>query len=411
MSLVDNSFVYDRLMELSHTTYNNTVTTSFNVTHKVSGIFVGILENNILAMKDYFFRALQENQTVTADPIYGANRYRRISKVGFGSFSDVYSALDILTNEMVAIKVGKLYSPHFLNLMKKECVLQDVLSRGGIESVLKVRDCYIDTNEGKGNSVCIVMKLLPSPNLNEKYIKPSASRLQMPVEKILDIGRKTLVAIKTFAKIGFLHADLKTSNMSDENGLTILDFGSCISIKPEHKNYFLGFVHTRGYRSPEAILHSSLSEKSDMWSLGVVLFELYTHTKLFHVYGADTLETERNDLRLMVELFSTFPPQEMIDASYNGYYKNFLTRIFNNSDWDPDRWELVKGSFPIQQNDSRVLTIEKRMSNAYRERYCLAMKAGIEYTEKFNDVNKLILIVKSLVAYKRPSIDDAIAMF
>jgi serine/threonine protein kinase len=373
---------------------------------KVHDIFKSVFRNNLIAMAEYFNRAFQKKDKVKRKCFFGESRYLRRKLIDFGAFSNVYSAYDRLTGQIVAIKEGKIFEPFMMmqtiKLMQSEIERQEIAS-SVTSTILKVKDFYV---KKEGGALCFVMEKLPSPNLYIKYIKPSKTRLQMPADRVIDIGYNVLRTIKKLEENKILHADIKPENLSDDNGLTVLDLGSAMSLEQNFNNYFRSFIQTRRYRSPEAMLRAPLTIQSDMWSLGCVLFGLYTQTNLFNVSGGDSLDTERSDLQLIIELLGEYPPQTMIDESLDGYYKNFLVR---KNDGNDGEWQLMK-IFPRLAN-TKSQSIESRMELTWNERLKQAQMSGKESCDDRCDVGRLIGLVKSFVAYDRPSIDDAIAMF
>jgi serine/threonine protein kinase len=420
MVFVDNSF-YNDVAAQQHMVKSKVVPPLYMI-NDVDAAFSGILLSNMNDLADFFNRALQTNTHITETCVFGENRYALDKKpLNEGGGSYVYSAYDKISGRVVAVKIGNPDVPFVNQMMRKEFVLQDHLSKH-LSTVLPIRDCFVYKGQS-GDSVCVVMDKLESSDLFDKYVLGNTQQSVMPVEKILDVGYKTLVSMRKFEELGILHGDIKSENLSDENGLTVLDFGGSMLLSFLGNNYGNSYTQTRGYRAPEIILNSELNgAKSDVWSLGCVLFELFAKERLFEVFDLEeTLDSQRNDIQLIAETLGSYPPEHMIYQSRNGYANNFFVKNPYSSNFMLNYdgavysdiycsiskvWELVK-KFP-RPNGFKATSIRDRMKLAAKRRAFYTNDQLEGCTGVYE--NKLIDIVESLISYNRPSVVDAIAM-
>jgi serine/threonine protein kinase len=205
--------------------------------------------------------------------------------LGKGATGTVYLARDTFTGKEVALKTiepevfrdpefGTVYRSQFLN----EASLAGKLRHPHIVAIL---DAVVGENSGY-----IAMELVTGGDLS-RYVTPQTL---LPVADVLQIGFKVCGALEYAAKEGIVHRDIKPANIMVASGteVKIADFGAAVLKKSQVvQTAAMGSPY---YMSPEQITgEAPLTFHSDMYSLGVVLYELLTGRRPFQAENMDAL--------------------------------------------------------------------------------------------------------------------------
>jgi serine/threonine protein kinase len=215
--------------------------------------------------------------------------YEMITRLGGGSFADVYKAREKSTGELVAIKIlKKKYKKWEECIELRECKCLQILNKTlshekGKENIIKLKRIIFINKTGVLNLVFEYMEK------DLFFLMKSYEPQHLPESKIKDIIYQTLLGLAYMHKYGFFHRDLKPENLLlMNNEIKIADFGLAREIRsiPPYTEY----VSTRYYRAPECLLKSTnYNSPIDIWALGCVMAEMYLHPQpLF--YGANEKE-------------------------------------------------------------------------------------------------------------------------
>ena len=195
------------------------------------------------------------------------NNFTKIRVLGAGAFGKVYLVKDKRGN-LYALKIIKVNN---LNDMKIK--LKEIKNLATIESkyVISYKDSWFDKNN---SSLLILMEYGENGSLEEKIEKNRKSNKKFNEEEIFSILIQMFIVLNHLKKCRIIHRDLKPANIvfDKNNQLKVTDFGIADVIKDNKKFYCGG---TYAYMSPEATLNIT-DIKSDLWSLGCILFELMT---------------------------------------------------------------------------------------------------------------------------------------
>ncbi|GMN98586.1 Stk1 family PASTA domain-containing Ser/Thr kinase [Parageobacillus thermoglucosidasius] len=197
------------------------------------------------------------------------DRYKIIRLIGGGGMANVYLARDIILDRDVAVKVLRLdfaNDEQFIRRFRREAQAATSLNHENIVTIY-------DVGEDEG-IYYIVMECVRGCTLKQ-YIHEHAP---LPVPKALHIMEQLTSAIAHAHENGIIHRDIKPQNiLMDENGnVKVTDFGIAVALSSTtitQTNSVLGSVH---YLSPEQGRGGIATEKSDIYSLGIVMFELVT---------------------------------------------------------------------------------------------------------------------------------------
>ncbi len=196
-----------------------------------------------------------------------SDRYEIIDKVGSGGMSDVYKAKDHKLNRYVAIKVLKSEFSEDTGFVSKFRV--EAQSAAGLThpNIVNVYDV------GDDNGIYyIVMELIEGITL-KKYIEKKGN---LPVKEAVSIAIQVAQGIEAAHNNHIIHRDIKPQNImiSREGKVKVTDFGIARAASSHTINgNAMGSVH---YISPEQAKGGYIDEKSDIYSLGITLFEMIT---------------------------------------------------------------------------------------------------------------------------------------
>jgi len=196
-------------------------------------------------------------------------RYELIEKIGEGGMAVVYKSRDRLLNRYVAIKILRpeyTKDAQFVESFKKESQAAAGLQHPNIISVYDVGR--------EGNIHFIVMELINGQPLSD-VIKEQAP---MDYKRAIEITKQVASALSLAHKNNIIHRDIKPHNiMITENGIAKLgDFGIAKAVSDStltETSKIIGSVH---YFSPEQARGAYVDERSDIYSLGIVLYEMLT---------------------------------------------------------------------------------------------------------------------------------------
>lgn len=198
-----------------------------------------------------------------------ANRYILTNHIGQGGMADVYVAVDIILNREVAIKVlrGELSNdPVALLRFQREASASTALSHPNIVDIF-------DVGEDKGKHY-IVMEYIRGKTLKQLINQRGA----LCKEEALDIMKQLTSATMEAHRKGIIHRDIKSQNVivKDDGTIKMLDFGIALAqgaLQLTQSDSVMGSVH---YLAPELARGESATNQSDIYSLGIVFYELLT---------------------------------------------------------------------------------------------------------------------------------------
>jgi len=199
-----------------------------------------------------------------------AHRYKKIKLLKEGGFGKASLYEDTLDSSLCVIKEMKTQSmtQKEVEEIKKEAHILKVLKH---PNIIQFRDLYMN----KKQRLCIVMDYAEAGDLAgvlDKYVKKNS---YLSEEQILDWFAQICLAIKHIHDRKIVHRDLKSQNifLTRMGMIKLGDFG--ISKILTHTQEFLcSFVGTWYYISPEIIQSKPYNFKTDIWSLGVILYEM-----------------------------------------------------------------------------------------------------------------------------------------
>lgn len=201
-----------------------------------------------------------------------AGRYRIVSLVGRGGMGEVYRADDMQLEQTVALKflpapVSK--NPFWLARLFQEVRIARQVTHPNVCRVFDVGEAdgehFISMEYVEGKDLATLLKQIK----------------RIPQDKALEISRQLCAGLAAAHAKGIVHRDLKPANiLLDEQGeVRITDFG--LAVMREHGDEVPIRAGTPAYMAPEQLAGSDVSVRSDIYSLGLVFYELFTGKSAF----------------------------------------------------------------------------------------------------------------------------------
>ncbi|MDI6601399.1 MAG: Stk1 family PASTA domain-containing Ser/Thr kinase [Thermoanaerobacteraceae bacterium] len=198
------------------------------------------------------------------------NRYEILEEIGQGGMGIVYKARCHLLNRLVAIKILRPEFSHdeeFIKRFKYESQSAASLSHPNIVSIYDVGN--------EGDIYYIVMEYVNGKTLKQ-IIKESNGPL--PLDRAMSITSQVLRALDNAHRHNIIHRDIKPHNiLLTEDGIAkVTDFGIARAATDYTLTYNKNIIGTAQYFSPEQARGGIVDEKSDIYSLGIVMYEMLT---------------------------------------------------------------------------------------------------------------------------------------
>src|SRR5437588_2116315 len=207
------------------------------------------------------------------------NRSRLLQILGEGGMGAVYKARDIELDRVIALKVIRpelASNPEILQRFKQELILaRQVTDR----NVIRI----FDLGEADGIKY-ITMEYLEGETLYQILRRHG----KVPVQEAVDIMRQTLSGLQAAHREGVIHRDLKPGNiMRDASGrIVVMDFGLARSLEGDGMTRTGTMMGTMEYMSPEQAQAKELDARSDLFTVGLICYELLTGKMPYHADSA-----------------------------------------------------------------------------------------------------------------------------
>ena len=233
------------------------------------------------------------------------NKYRLEQKIGSGGFGAVFRATHLTLNRPIAVKVFRPMpgndSPDGLKRFRLEGISA---SRVNHPNAVAVYDCGIS----ESGIAYIVMELLEGHSLSEEL----RSGIALPLERVLEIALPVCRVLAEVHDQGMVHRDIKPDNIflhrtRDGEIVKVVDFGLAKifdeeAVRGARQPITRGIIGTPAYMAPERLISDQYDGRTDVYSLGVILYQMLTGQPPYH-------SDDSAPLALMIKHLTEEPPR------------------------------------------------------------------------------------------------------
>jgi len=273
-----------------------------------------------------------------------ANRYHIIETLGQGNMGAVYRCVDKLTGQPVALKrvlIGKDISATIsLSINARTALIQEFKTLATLRHphIISVLDYGFDSEQ----IPFFTMNWLD----NAQYFVTACK--DAPLDRKLDYIGQMLLALVYLHRRGIIHRDLKPTNVLVQNGVVkVLDFGLATGDTASKSDEAV--VGTLQYMSPEMLSGDGASFESDLYAVGLMMYEIFAHEP---PYRSQTVT------QLIHDIMNTIPDTSMLDVSVE--LQILIAQLLEKSPQDRPRnahdvWRQlnkIRGVSVIAESDS-----------------------------------------------------------
>jgi serine/threonine-protein kinase len=276
-------------------------------------------------------------------------RYEILEELGRGSMGIVYKARDPQIDRMVAVKTIALLTgdaqeqQEYRQRFFLEARAAGRLSHPGIVTIFDVGE------EPQAHSPFIVMEFIDGRPLN-KFI---ASPAKLPLRRALRLAQQLAEALDYAHAQGVVHRDMKPANIlvTKDGHAKITDFGIA-KLNVAHITHAGHVVGTPAYMSPEQLEGEEVDGRSDLFSLGVILYTMLTGHRPFQGNSAATVSFKvANRDPLPASAFDSALPPELDYIIARAMAKDRNARYQTGREMALDLHSLLRGQAPRSQGD------------------------------------------------------------
>jgi TolB-like protein/predicted Ser/Thr protein kinase len=196
-------------------------------------------------------------------------RYRIEEFLGFGGMGSVYKAVDLELDRVVALKVIRPHladDPNVLQRFKQEIILSREVTH---RNVVRIFDM------GQADDTRFIsMEFIEGTNLHALLKERGA----LPSEEAIEIVEQVCLALDAAHQQGVVHRDLKPANimLEPDGRVVVMDFGIARSLESSGMTQTGALLGTPDYMSPEQVKGEAVDARSDLFALGIILYQLLT---------------------------------------------------------------------------------------------------------------------------------------
>ncbi len=222
--------------------------------------------------------ALDSNRPLMPDLPEKIGKYPVVGTAGRGSMGVVYIGYDLFHHRDVAIKVCSLRPDMEEDAARlaRKMFFNEAHTAGALDHPNIIR--ILDAGE-ENDAPYLVMEFVDGASTLDSYCK---SERLLPVAKVAELVFKCAKALDYAHRRGVIHRDIKPSNLmlTEDGNIKIGDFG--VAQPPsEESTYVMGIMGSPMYMSPEQLLDEPLTGRTDLYSLGAVMYEMLVGTPPF----------------------------------------------------------------------------------------------------------------------------------
>ena len=214
------------------------------------------------------FESMASPGTLDPGTILG-DRYRIEELIGFGGMGAVYRATDLELDRVMALKVIRPHladDPNVLQRFKQEIILAREVTHRNVVRIFDIGQAD-DTRY-------ISMEFIEGKDLQGLLKERGA----LPAEEVAEIIEQVCLALDAAHQQGVVHRDLKPANimLEPDGRVVVMDFGIARSLEVSGMTQTGSMLGTPDYMSPEQVKGEQVDSRSDLFALGIILYQLLT---------------------------------------------------------------------------------------------------------------------------------------
>jgi len=319
------------------------------------------------------------------------NRYEILEKVGTGGMATVYKAKCKVLDRFVAVKVLRESLKNDMEVVRKFNTESRAAARLSHPNIVQVYDV-----SETGDIDYIVMEYVDGITLKEYITKKGHLETEEACDYAAQIGRALVCAHAN----GIIHRDIKPHNvlMASDGTVKVADFGIAQASTSETMVAGGGAMGSVHYLSPEQARGGFTNERSDVYSLGVVLYEMLTGEVPFD--GANPvsialakLENDPEDIRTKC---AHYIPDSVCHIVMKAISKDQHSRYQTAADMVADL-EKVMGIAQTKKADDSVKFETKRLSGGTKEAYNMRKRKPNQRKKKKSNAGLIVAIVIAML--------------
>ncbi|MDF2909157.1 MAG: protein kinase [Sporolactobacillus laevolacticus] len=302
-------------------------------------------------------------------------RYQILSRLGEGGMAVVYKAKDLILDRIVAVKTLRpelADDEEFVRRFHREAESVASLSHPNIVAIYDIgeEDCYY-----------IVMEYIEGMTLKE-FIKDYSP---ISINESIHIMKQILLAITHAHKRGIVHRDIKPQNIliDESEHVKVTDFGIALAVSGATITYTRSIMGSAHYLSPEQARGGKATVKSDIYAIGIVMFELLTGKLPFP--GTSPVTVALKHLSAPMPFPRDFRediPQSVENAVIRALAKNPADRYDNVTDMYED---LLTALDPERANEERLIFADPQNENESPDDEKTIKMAPVAHYQQNND--------------------------
>lgn len=309
----------------------------------------------------------------------GDYAYNHQALLGTGAFGKVYLGKELKTKTLVAIKIlenDQITDPYLKEALVKEITLMKKLKS---ENIVRFLDTFKSVNH-----TYIIQEFCNGGDFRHYLTKKG----KIPEGESRQILRDFLNGFAELVKLGYLHRDLKPENiLINDNVFKLADFGFATQVQNFQNTLLKTVVGTPLYMSPQILCHENYTTKSDVWSMGLIYYEMLC---------GKTPWPARDQLDL-IQNIKKMPIRFPFDVKISDVSKEFIKGCLQHEEKNRFGWEeifnhpiyLEMGGSPINKMVKRpTVNLGENALGALMELQEIVAKHGIDLKKVFKNFNK-----------------------
>ena len=218
--------------------------------------------------------------------------YEIMAPIGSGGMGTVYKAIDRERDQLVAIKVLDRRYDLDKKSRRRDYLGREILIAASLkhEAIVRLHNQIIEQEDREGHiRRCLVMEFVDGPNLRKHIVDRDLS-----IKQMIELCKKLCQGLDFLHQHGIVHRDIKPENFlleRDMASVKIVDFGLSKSTTNWRMRWLKEGGGTRRYMSPEQLSKRKLDARSDIFSFGITMYELFSGRH--PCAGSDAREIQR----------------------------------------------------------------------------------------------------------------------